>query len=229
MLRHHLHIRQHRHEVRVAGPARHDVEVNVVDDAGAGDPPEVPAEVVALRAVDLRERGNSVVREAVNIQRLVVRQLAELTYVAVRRDHDVSGRVRVLVDDHRRPAAPVDDEGRLVIFGLDRVAEEAAVLLVGILDVLEPPGRPERLCQIQRFQRKKPTRPPNTTTIAATITQNAPTVPSPGNSTFIPKMLARSVSGRSTALKTVSTRRTSFWRCEIADSLVASSASATSL
>ena len=56
VLRQHLHVRKHRHEVRVAGPARHDVQVDVVDHAGAGDPPEVPADVVPLRRVDLSQR-----------------------------------------------------------------------------------------------------------------------------------------------------------------------------
>ena len=61
------------------------------------------------------------------------------------------------------------------------------------------------------------------------ITQNAAAVPLPGKSTFMPKTLAISVSGSRIALKTVSTRRTSFWRCEITDSFVDSSASTTSL
>jgi len=51
----------------------------------------------------------------------------------------------------------------------------------------------------------------------------------PGKSTFIPKMLASRVSGSRMALKVVSTRRTSFWRCEITDSFVDSSPSTTSL
>ena len=46
--------------------------MNVVDDAGAGDPPEVPPKVVALRSVDLRERPDRVVGEAMDLQRLVV-------------------------------------------------------------------------------------------------------------------------------------------------------------
>jgi RTX calcium-binding nonapeptide repeat (4 copies) len=121
------------------------VKVDVVDDAGARDSPEVPAEVVALRCVDLRERADSVVCEAMDLQRLVVRQLAEFTNVPVRRHHEVPGRVRVLVDEHHGTPAPVHDERRLVIVGLARVAEEAAVQLVGLLDVLEPPGRPEGL------------------------------------------------------------------------------------
>ncbi len=38
-LHHHARVGQHRHEVVVAGPARDDVPVQVVDDAGAGDLP----------------------------------------------------------------------------------------------------------------------------------------------------------------------------------------------
>src|SRR4051812_13218115 len=55
MLGQHLHVREHGHEVRVPGPARDDVLVHVVDDAGARDSAEVPAEVEALRRVDLLE------------------------------------------------------------------------------------------------------------------------------------------------------------------------------
>ena len=50
----HLDVREHRHEIRVPGPARDDVQVDVVDDAGAGDPAEVPARVVALWREDRR-------------------------------------------------------------------------------------------------------------------------------------------------------------------------------
>ncbi len=52
VLGHDLHVGEHRHEVRVAGPARDDVLVHVVDDPGARDAAEVPAEVEALRVVD---------------------------------------------------------------------------------------------------------------------------------------------------------------------------------
>ena len=46
----HLHVREHRHEVRVARPARNDVQVDVVDDPGARGAAEVPADVVAPAA-----------------------------------------------------------------------------------------------------------------------------------------------------------------------------------
>ena len=61
------------------------------------------------------------------------------------------------------------------------------------------------------------------------MAQKAATLPSKGKSTFIPNTLANSVSGRITTLNAVSTRSTSFTRCESTDSLVSSSASTTSL
>src|SRR2546423_3920541 len=42
---------EHRHEVRVAAPARHVVQMDVVDDAGAGDAAQVPAQVEALGCI----------------------------------------------------------------------------------------------------------------------------------------------------------------------------------
>ena len=63
----------------------------------------------------------------------------------------------------------------------------------------------------------------NPTAIPATTTQNAAISPSPGTSTFIPKMLATSVSGIRTTLKAVSTRIVSFSRCDRMFSFVVSS------
>ena len=48
-LRHHAHVCEHRHEVDVADPARHDVQVQVILDPGAGGRAEVEADVVTLR------------------------------------------------------------------------------------------------------------------------------------------------------------------------------------
>ena len=68
-----------------------------------------------------------------------------------------------------------------------------------------------------------------TATIPARMTQKASGPPSPGKSTFIPNKPVITVSGSIVTLMIVSSRRTSFWRWEMADSFVASSASTTSL
>ena len=52
MLGDNLDVGQHRHEIRVAAPARHDVEMAVLDDPRAGDATEIPADVEALRRED---------------------------------------------------------------------------------------------------------------------------------------------------------------------------------
>ena len=56
----------------------------------------------------------------------------------------MTARVGELVQQHERVLAAVDDQALLVVAG-GRIAEDAAGLLVGLLDVLEPPRRPELL------------------------------------------------------------------------------------
>lgn len=118
----------------------------MVGDARAGDVTEVPAEVEAAGTVDPSENVDAGYSETMNLERLVVGQLTQRADVAARRDDEVAGRVRVLVEDRERDAADVYTE-RLVLGqtpgGL--VAEDAALVLLGALDVLEPPGRPEWL------------------------------------------------------------------------------------
>src|SRR5689334_21006489 len=77
--------------------------------------------------------------------------------------------------------------------------------------------------------RKYATRPASTATITPAITQKASVEPSPGTLTFMPQMLAMSVSGSRITETEVSTRSTLFRRCVITDSFVSSSASTTSL
>src|SRR2546421_9614429 len=81
VLRQHLHVGEHRHEVRVAGPAGDDVEVDVVRHAGAGDPAQVPADVVALRRVGLRERSDPGTREPMELRNLLVVERDEVIRV----------------------------------------------------------------------------------------------------------------------------------------------------
>ena len=144
VLRQHLHVREHRHEVRVAGPARHDVQVDVVDHAGAGDPAEVPADVVPLRRVELCQRAHAGGGQAVELEHFLGSELAVFTDVPDRRDHEVAGRIRVLVQERDGVLAAVDDQSLLVV-ALNGHTEDAPRLLVCRLDVLEAPGRPQLL------------------------------------------------------------------------------------
>src|SRR5947208_1567933 len=75
MLRQHLHLGEHRHEVRVAGLAGDDVLVHMVDDAGAGDAAEVPTEVVTLGLGDGGEGAEALRGETEEAALLFVRSL----------------------------------------------------------------------------------------------------------------------------------------------------------
>ena len=79
-----------------------------------------------------------------NLDRFVVFELAELADVPERRDHQMAGRIGILVQEHERALAAVDDEPLLVRGGSGE-AEHASLLLVGLVDVFEPPRRPELL------------------------------------------------------------------------------------
>ena len=61
--------------------------MNVIDNAGAGDAAEVPAEVVAFRPIHLTERGDALDGELVDLERLLVRKPGELADVPVGSDH----------------------------------------------------------------------------------------------------------------------------------------------
>jgi hypothetical protein len=80
----------------------------------------------------------------VDLHQLGIVEPGEISRVPNGRDQQVPGRVRELVQECERPRAPRDHEPFLV-GALDRVAEEAAALCIGVSDVLEPPGCPELL------------------------------------------------------------------------------------
>jgi Ca2+-binding RTX toxin-like protein len=118
------------------------MQVHVVDHSRTGDPTEIPPKVEPLRAVELRERSHASSGEPVDLERLLVTELRELADVPVGRDHQMPGRVGELIQQDERFPAAVDDERGLVLT-LRGAAEDAALLLVCLLDVLEPPRSPQ--------------------------------------------------------------------------------------
>ena len=118
--------------------------MHVVDDAGTGNAAEIPAEVVALRGVRRGQRVHARRGETVELEHLVVRELAVLADVPHGRNHEVAGRVRELVQHDDRERAAVNDEPLGVVTG-GRETEDAALLLVRRLDVLQAPGGPQPL------------------------------------------------------------------------------------
>jgi len=120
-------------------------EIEADLDAGAGDPAEVPADVEPFRREDASQSLDRVVGKPMHLERLRLVEVVERRAVPVRRDHQVAGRVRELVEEGESALAAVDHELRLVLGQRGGAAEDAFVSVVSVLDVLEPPRRPQLL------------------------------------------------------------------------------------
>ena len=117
-----------RHEVGVAGPARHEMQVHVVGDAGAGRPAEIHPDVDALGLIDLAQRNLAALRQEHHLRQLVRRQRRERRDMAVRHDHQVAAVVRIQIEDDERVPAAIDDQ--LFFLAQVRAAEDARVLVI---------------------------------------------------------------------------------------------------
>ena len=110
LFRQHAHVADHRHEVGVAVPARHQVHVQVIDDARAGGPAEVHADVDALRRKGLGQHALRQLRQQRHLGQLVARQRRQRGDVALRHHHQVAGVVGEHVEDDVGERAFVDDQ-----------------------------------------------------------------------------------------------------------------------
>ena len=140
----HLHVREHRHEVRVAGPARDDVQMDVVGDPRAGDSAEVPAEVEAVRPVDAGERVDGVAREAVDREGLLVLGAPRTIRRGASAPPSGAPTSTGTGSGARSRPRPVDHE-RLLGSSLAASTQKTQPgCSSAAVDVLEPPRSPER-------------------------------------------------------------------------------------
>ena len=115
---------EHGHEIVVAFPPRHDVQMKVIGDPGAGALPEIQADVEALRLDRVTQQALGVFREFPQFQFFAVGQRAQIGHFAIRHDHHVPDRVRVAVHDQESVLAARDDEMRGIVAGLRGFEEE---------------------------------------------------------------------------------------------------------
>ena len=78
-----------------------------------------------------------------DLDHLVGVEFAELPDVANWSHEQVAGRVRELVEQ-REGVLPAAHDEAFLVGEVEREAENAAFLLVGAADILEPPGSPQR-------------------------------------------------------------------------------------
>ena len=138
--RHDDRVPQDRHEVGVALPARHDVNVQVPGDAGARDFAQVDPDVEPIRFHHARERVLAAPRELQQIRQFFVRQPVQVRRLPVRHDHKVAARIRVRIEQSVTSAVTRDDVVGLVVARLGDPREEAlGVLGLWRQDVFDPP------------------------------------------------------------------------------------------
>ena len=134
------------HEVGVAVPTGHDVLVDVVGDAGAGDLAGVDAEVEALRLEHLAQDAKRTLGQRRYGARGRRRQVLEVGEMRARRNHQVAVVVRVAIEQGERQLGARKHEELGIARGIrgGRLAKEAAIGL-RTFDEVHPPGRPQVL------------------------------------------------------------------------------------
>lgn len=94
------------HEVGVTGPARDEVHVEMIDDAGAGRSTEVHPDIHSLRPVRLVQRALGLRDYLYQLGPLLAVEVPKAGNVPVRDDHEVTAVVRVEVQDHEAGSPP---------------------------------------------------------------------------------------------------------------------------
>src|SRR5438094_4073224 len=141
VLRHDPHVGHHRHEVRVAGPARDDVPVEMVAHAGAARDTEVHPEVEAFGRERLGERAERPTQRLGEIGVLVGGKPGQIGRVTARGDHQVGVLVgKPIQHDEARPAHP--EQQAVTWVSLTSGTEDAARRRP-LADVRHAPGCPQ--------------------------------------------------------------------------------------
>ena len=146
----HARLANRRHEIRVARPARHDVHVYMIGDAGAGSTSQIHSQIETVRVVNFAESCLTALGEVHHFIRCLFRRGVKLLQMIVGSDHQMTADVRIQVENYEVMAGPVHEEVLFVIGGvLLDFAEDTAGALghVGASgsDVGVPPGAPESL------------------------------------------------------------------------------------
>ena len=115
-------------------------------NSSPGDFAEVDADVKAIGVHNSRERALTALSQLPQIRHLVIRQSAEIRRLFIGYHHQMPARVRVGVEQRETSPAARDDQIGLVIAGLRDARKEAVALRgLGGQDILDAPGRMQRL------------------------------------------------------------------------------------
>ena len=133
------------HEVRVAAPSGHDVNVYVIGQPRAGASADVQADIKPVRPNGVLETRLQISQKFHDFSHRRRVQIGEVSHVGIWRDQAVPARIGKTVHHGEGIRPAPEHQVFFVIFGLVAVAAEEAPLLrphQGV-DVLHPPRRPK--------------------------------------------------------------------------------------
>src|SRR5690242_15861274 len=143
MLRHYMRLRDHRHEVSVAFPARHDVPMQMVRDTGAGAFAEIHPQIDAAGIKCMANDLNGSAQRIIEIAKFVARQPGRITLVTFRSKQQVPVVVRVLVHhDDGVMGLSQNQRGPEIVLPI-LGAKNTAFVLGPLIDIGHPPRSPK--------------------------------------------------------------------------------------
>lgn len=118
-----------RHEVRVAGPARHDVDMDMISDAGTGRRANIDAYVEGLSAVGAPQNFKALAGQLHQFSLDRIGEVDQRRNMQEGDDHHVAVSVRVAVEDGEAVSGPMQDQVLRPVGLRQTVAEQAASLM----------------------------------------------------------------------------------------------------
>jgi hypothetical protein len=125
IFRNHLCIGKHRHEIRVAAPARDKMEMDVLIDSRACQFSEIRAKIKTFRMGDFPERGNHFLKQLHDFKRFIAGEIGKFLQMPIWYDHNMTAVVRVQIHDDKGCLAPEDD-AMVFILAVPGIAKYAA-------------------------------------------------------------------------------------------------------
>lgn len=129
------------HEIYVAFPAGHEMDVEMFNDAGAGNLAEIDADIESLGFHDGSDGVLAASQELHEFEEFLIVEIVPIGGLPVRNDHEMAAVVRVCVEEGVAGAAPGDDVIGFVIGRLGDAGEERLIAdgRLGAQDVVDAP------------------------------------------------------------------------------------------
>jgi hypothetical protein len=142
VFRHDANVSDDRHEVRVAYPAGHDMNVKVVVHARSGGLAEIYPDIESLRREIRGENLYGHIHCCKKVEHFIAVQIFRSGNVTVWTNEQMTVAVRIAIHHDERMPGPVKHKKVPVLLFIFAKAENASFRLL-IQNVLHPPGSPE--------------------------------------------------------------------------------------